>query len=113
MIATSKQSLISESVAVIRIDVYPVGEEPDQHIVLAVPRVSCTTTFHKVPTRSKSDLCSQDEILVLSDCPARSSSWATSFSLHKPPQSRERWFDKLVTQILGLLGPIKPDIRSV
>jgi hypothetical protein len=37
MIATSKLSLISESVTVIRIGVHPVGEELDQHVVQASP----------------------------------------------------------------------------
>jgi hypothetical protein len=31
----------------------------------------------------------------------------------KPPQSWEGWFDKLVTKLLGLLGPIKPDMWLV
>jgi hypothetical protein len=29
----------------------------------------------------------------------------------KPPQSREVWLDKVVTKLLGLLGPTKPDMR--
>jgi hypothetical protein len=33
MITTDKQQLISDSVMVIQIDIHPVVEEPDQHIV--------------------------------------------------------------------------------
>jgi hypothetical protein len=54
MTATSKRPLIFESVAVIRIGIHPVEEEPDQHIIHVAPRVSRTTTFHEVPTRLKS-----------------------------------------------------------
>jgi hypothetical protein len=80
----SKRSLISESVAVIQIDIHPAGEEPDQHVVRMAPRVSRMKTFCKVPTRSKSGLYFQNKILILSDRPTRPSFWATSFSLHKP-----------------------------
>jgi hypothetical protein len=31
----------------------------------------------------------------------------------KPPQSREVRFDKVVTNLLGLPGPVKRDTRSV
>jgi hypothetical protein len=47
MIATDKQSLISESVIVTRIDIHPTGEEPDQHAVHVTLGVSRTTTIHK------------------------------------------------------------------
>jgi hypothetical protein len=110
MTAMSKRPLIFESVMVIRIGVHPVGEEPDQHVVHVAPRISHTITFCEVPTRSKSGLFSDDEILVPNDRLTRSSSWATLFSLHKPPQSREGQFDKVVTKLLGLPGPIKPDM---
>jgi hypothetical protein len=110
MTTTSKRSLIFESVTMIRISIHPTGEGPNQHIICVAPRVSCTTI---VPTRSKLGLCSRDEVLAPSDRPTRPSSWAASFSLHKPPQSREGQFNKVVTKLLGLLGPIKPDMRSV
>jgi hypothetical protein len=58
MAATDKQPLLSESVAVTQIDIHPVGEEPDQHVMRATPGVSCTTTVREVPTKSKSGLCS-------------------------------------------------------
>jgi hypothetical protein len=67
MTATDKRSLISESVAVTRVDIHPAGEELDQHIVRATPGVSRTTTVRKVPTKSKSGLCSRDEVLAPSD----------------------------------------------
>jgi hypothetical protein len=50
-----------------RIDIYHAGEEPDQHVVRVTPGVSCTTTVREVPTKSKSDPCSWDEVLALSD----------------------------------------------
>jgi hypothetical protein len=50
-----------------RIDIYHAGEEPDQHIVRVTPGVSCTTTVREVPTKLKSDPCSWDEVLTLSD----------------------------------------------
>jgi hypothetical protein len=59
--------MIFESVVTIRIDIDPAGEEPDQHIVRVVSRVSRTTTFRKVSTGSTLGLYSRDEILVPSD----------------------------------------------
>jgi hypothetical protein len=67
MTATNKWSLISESVTATRIDIYPAGEEPDQHIVRATLGVSRTTTIRKVPTKSKLVPCSRDEVLAPSD----------------------------------------------
>jgi hypothetical protein len=52
MTATDKQLLISESVAVIRIDIHSVGEEPDQHVMRLASRVSRTTTVREVPMSS-------------------------------------------------------------
>jgi hypothetical protein len=74
MIVTNKQSLISESTVAIWIGVHPVGEEPDWHVVCVTPRVLRTTTVHEVPTKSKSGLCSRDEVLVPNDRPAQPSS---------------------------------------
>jgi hypothetical protein len=62
-----KWSLISESVTAIRINIHPAEEEPDQHIVRVTPGVSCTTMVHDVSTKSKSGLCSWDEVLAPSD----------------------------------------------
>jgi hypothetical protein len=50
---TSKRSLISENVTVIRIDIHPAGEKPDQHVVRMTPQVSCMIIIHEVPTRLK------------------------------------------------------------
>jgi hypothetical protein len=84
-----KRSLISESVAAIRIDIHPAGEEPDQHVVRVAPEVSRTTTVGEVPTKSKSGLCSWDEVLAPSDArPGRHPRWPHSPS-NKPPRSRE------------------------
>jgi hypothetical protein len=81
MIATSKRSLISESVAVIRIGVHPAGEEPNQHVVRVASLVSRATTIREVPTKSNLGPYSRDEVLAPSDHPVRPSSWAASFSL--------------------------------
>jgi hypothetical protein len=70
MTTTDKQQLISDSVMVIQIDIHPVVEEPDQHIVRVAPRVSHMTTAHEVPTKSKSGPCSWDEVLPPSNRPA-------------------------------------------
>jgi hypothetical protein len=51
MIAMDKRPLISESVTVIRINIHPAGEEPNQHIVCVTPGVSCMITIRKVPTK--------------------------------------------------------------
>jgi hypothetical protein len=67
MTATDRRSIISESVAVIQIDIHPIGEEPDQHVVRVAPRASRTTTIRKIPTKSKSGPCSRDEVLSPSD----------------------------------------------
>jgi hypothetical protein len=62
--SNDKQSLISESVMTIQISVHPAGEEPDQHIIRVAPWVSRTTTVREVPTKSKSELCSRDEVHI-------------------------------------------------
>jgi hypothetical protein len=69
-----KQSLIFESVVVIRFSVHPAEEEPDQHVIRVASQVSRTATIREVPTKSKSGLCSQDEVLALSDRPTQLSS---------------------------------------
>jgi hypothetical protein len=120
MTATDKRTLISESVTTIWIGVHPVGEEPDQHVVRMTPRVSRTTTVRvtpevsrmttvcEVPTKSKSGLCSQDEVLAPSDVwPDRHPGLPHSPS-NKPPRSKEVQFDEVVTGLLGLPGPINP-----
>jgi hypothetical protein len=62
-----KQSLISESDVITRIDIHLIWEEPDQHVVRATPEVSRTTTVREVATKSKSGICSRDEVLAPSD----------------------------------------------
>jgi hypothetical protein len=113
MTVTDKQSLIFMSVVVIWIDIHPVGEEPDQHIVRVAPEVSRTTTICEVPTKLKSGVCSQDEVFARIDAwPGRYPRLPHSPS-NKPPWSREGWFDKVVTGLLGLPGPIKPEKWSL
>jgi hypothetical protein len=67
MTATDKRSLIFESVVVTRIDIHPVGEESNEHVICVIPGVSRMTTVCEVPTKSKSFLCSRDEVLAPSD----------------------------------------------
>jgi hypothetical protein len=69
MTTMDKRSLRSESVTVIQIDIHPAGEEPDQHVIRVTPppRVLRMTTICEVPTKSKLDPCSRDEILTPSD----------------------------------------------
>jgi hypothetical protein len=74
MIGMSKRSLISKSVAAIRIGIHPAGEQPNQHIVCVAPQVSHMTTLHEVHTKLKSGHCSQDEVLDPSDRLAQPSS---------------------------------------
>jgi hypothetical protein len=75
MTVIDKQSLISESVTVMQVDIHPVGDEPDQHVIHVTPGVSHTTTVCEVPTKLKSGLCSRDEVLAPSDHLAQPSSW--------------------------------------
>jgi hypothetical protein len=67
MIATDKRSLISVSVTMIRIDVHPAGEEPNQHVIRVSLGVSRTTTVREVLTKSKFVPCSRDEVLAFSN----------------------------------------------
>jgi hypothetical protein len=88
MTAMDKQPLISESVAVTSIDIYTIGEEPDQHVICVAPGVSRTTTIRKVPTKSKSGSRSLDEVLAPSDAqPDRHPGLPHSLS-NTSPQSR-------------------------
>jgi hypothetical protein len=107
MTATDKQSLISDSVTVIRIDIYLAGEEPDQHAVGVAPGVSRTATIGEVLTKSKSGLCSRDEVLASSNSRLGRHSGLPHYPSNKPPRSREGQFDKVVIGLLGLPGPIK------
>jgi hypothetical protein len=66
--------LISESVVVIQIDIHPVGEEPDRHVVRVAPGVSCMTTVHEIPTKLNLGPCSRNKVLAPSDSPTQPSS---------------------------------------
>jgi hypothetical protein len=91
-----------------QIDIHPAWQAPDKHGVRVTPGVSRTTTNCEVPTKLKSGPCSRDEVLAPSNVrPDRHPGLPHSPS-NKPPQSREVWFDKVVTRLLGLPGPIKP-----
>jgi hypothetical protein len=71
------------------------------------PGVSRMTTVSEVPTKSKSGLCSRDEVLVPSDTRSNRHPVLPHSPSNKPPQSREVQFNKVVTGLLGLSGPIK------
>jgi hypothetical protein len=111
MTTTDKRSLISESIAAIQIDIHLVGEEPDWHIIRMAPGVSRTTTVGEVYTKSKSGLCSRDEVLAPSDARLGHYLGLPHSPSNKPPQCREGQFDKVVPGLLGLPCPIKPDMR--
>jgi hypothetical protein len=90
----------------IQIGVHLIGEEPDQHIVCVALRVSRMATIPEVPTMSKSGLCSRDEVLAPSDRPAwQSFRCLILLPLNHLEAGQER-FDKVVTGLLGLPGPI-------
>jgi hypothetical protein len=98
---------------VIQIGVYPAREELDQHVVRVTSQVSCTTTVHEVPTKSKSGLCSRGEVLAPND---RDPTIILGCLILPPLNYLEAgrgWFDKVVTVLLGLSGSIKSDMRSV
>jgi hypothetical protein len=113
MTTTSKRPLISKSVTIIRIGIHTVGEEPDQHVLRVAPRVS-------VQQPSTKSLLGRNQTPTL-----RMKSWLPAIvrpSRHprlphspstKPPKSREVRFDKVVTELLGLPGPIKPNMWSI
>jgi hypothetical protein len=96
-----------------QIDIHHAGEESSQHVVRAAPGVSCKTTVREVSTMSKSGPCSRDEVLAPSDAQLGHHPVLPHSPSNKPPRSKEVHFDEVVTGLLGLLGPIKPDMRSV
>jgi hypothetical protein len=113
MTATSKRSLISESIVAIQISVHHVGEEPNQHVVCMAHMSHVRQPFTK-------------SLLGQNRAPAPGmKSWLPGIiwpgchpglphsPSNKPPRSREVQFDKLVNKLLRLLGPIKHDMRSV
>jgi hypothetical protein len=107
MTATDKRSPISESITTTRIDIHLAGEELDRRVVRVAPRVSRTTTIGEVPTKLKSGLCSQDEVLDPSNVRPGHHSGLPHSPSNKPPWSREWKLDKVVTGLLGLPGPKK------
>jgi hypothetical protein len=66
------------------------------------------TTVCEVPTKSKSGLYSWDEFLAPSDALATRHPGLPHSPANKPPRSREGRFNKVVTGLLVLPGPIKP-----
>jgi hypothetical protein len=107
MTATDKRPFISESVTVTQIDIHPAGEEHDRHIIHVAPRVSRTTTIHEVPTKSKLGLCSRYKVLSPSDARLGRHPELPHYLSNKQPQSSEGRFNKVITGLLGLPGPIK------
>jgi hypothetical protein len=109
----SKWSLISESVAVIQIDIHPIGEGLDQHVVHMAPWVSRTTTIHEVPTKLKLGPCSRDKSWPSAVVRPDHHSGLPHSPSNKLPRNREVWFNKVVTGLLGLSGIMKLNMRSV
>jgi hypothetical protein len=97
----------------IRIGVHPTREEPNQHGVRLASQVSRTTNVCEVPTKSKLGPCSQDEVLVRSDCPARPSSWAVSFSLQQTTSKQGGTIQQNSYWATRFIEPHKPNMRSV
>jgi hypothetical protein len=70
-------------------------------------RASRTTTFREVPTRSKSGPAPRMKYWFPAIArPGRHPGLPHSPSI-KPPWSREVWFNKVATTLLGLSSPIK------
>jgi hypothetical protein len=113
VLASKSGMIISESVTVTLIYIHPTEEEPDQHIVCVAPGVPCMTTVREVTTKWKSGPYSRDEVLAPSDARPGSHPGLPHSPFDKPPQSREVRLDEVVTRLLGLSGPIKPDMWSV
>jgi hypothetical protein len=105
MTIMSKRPLKTESAMVSCFGVHPTGGQPDNTLYACPLRHH--VQFHIVPTRSKVGPCTRDEVLVPSNSSARPSSWLPHPPSIKLPWSREVWFNKVVTKILGLSDPIK------
>jgi hypothetical protein len=75
--------------------------------------VSHMTIVGEVPTKSKSGLCFRDEVFALTDARQDRHPRLPHSPSNKPPRSREGRFDKVVPRLLGLSGPIKPDMQPV
>jgi hypothetical protein len=88
-------------------------DDCNRQVVRVAPGDSHTTTVREVPTKSNSGLCSRDEVLAPSNARPDHHSGLPHSPSNKPPRSREERFDKVVTRLLGLSGPITPDMQSV
>jgi hypothetical protein len=107
MTTTSKRSLIYESVVAIQIGVHPAGEKLDNTLYVRPlgPHVQLLSTKpllgqNWAPTPEMKSLFLA--IVQLSHHPSLPHSPST-----KSPWIRELRFDKVVTKLLGLSGPIK------
>jgi hypothetical protein len=97
---------------VTRIDIYPAGEELDQQAIRVTHGVSRMITICEVLTKSKSIPCSRGEVLAPSD--TRSGHHpSASFSPQQTTSKQVVRFSEVVTGLLGLLSPIKPDMRPI
>jgi hypothetical protein len=91
---------------VIRIDVHLAREELNQHVVRLASRVSHMTIVYEIPTKSKLGHCSRMKSWPPAIVwPSRHHGLPHSPS-NRSPRSREVRFDKIVTRLLGLSGPI-------
>jgi hypothetical protein len=71
------------------------------------------TTIGGVPTKSKSGLCSRDEVLAPSNAWFGCHSGLPHSPSNKLPRSRDGQFDKVLTGLLDLPGPINLDMQSI
>jgi hypothetical protein len=107
-------------VAVIRIDVHPIGENPiNTSHTLPTPVHACPTyalcgqspyviTFHWLP-RSQNRPLHPEEVLATKDRLAQPLSWVASFLLPcDSPEVGERGFGQMVTQLYQLTGFVSP-----
>jgi hypothetical protein len=114
MTATNKQSLISKSVAVIRIGIHPIGVEEPDNMLYAWPLGSHIQqpSVKFLPDQNWAPAPGMKSWLSAIIRPDRHPGLPHSPST-KPPQSRDMQFDKVVTKLLGLSDPIKPNMWSV
>jgi hypothetical protein len=112
MTTTDKQSLISESVAATWIDIHPTREESDNTPCVQLPESHVQQSFVKSVLRRNRPLLPGWSLGSLWCQPSRHPGLPHSTS-NKPPWSREVQFDKVIIGLLGLPGPIKPNMESI
>jgi hypothetical protein len=101
MTTMSKQTLISESVAVIRVDIHPIGKEPNNTSYVWSLRSHVRQPYAKsLLSRNWPPTHRMKSWLPVIIWPGRHPGLPHSPST-KPPQSREMRFNKVVTKLLS------------